>query len=105
MSRARSGRDDSKPVGIWLRVSTDDQARGESPEHHHRRAEAFAESKGWEVVTVYDLGGWSGKSVKDHPECKRMLRDVATGRISALVFSKLARFARNTRELLEFRDH
>lgn len=21
-------------IGIWLRVSTDDQAQGESPEHH-----------------------------------------------------------------------
>jgi site-specific DNA recombinase len=94
-----------RSVGIWLRVSTEDQVRGESPEHHRRRAEAFAEAKGWDVATVYDLGGWSGKTVKDHPECKRMLRDVAAGRISALVFSKLARFARNTRELLEFRDH
>lgn len=92
-------------VGIWLRVSTEDQVRGESPEHHHRRAAAYAEAKGWSVATVYDLGGWSGKTVKDHPECRRMLHDIAAGRISALVFSKLARFARNTRELLEFRDH
>jgi hypothetical protein len=26
--------DKSKPVGIWIGVSTEDQARGESPEHH-----------------------------------------------------------------------
>ena len=24
----------TKNVGIWIRVSTEDQARGESPEHH-----------------------------------------------------------------------
>jgi site-specific DNA recombinase len=95
----------ARSVGIWLRVSTEDQVRGESPEHHRRRAEAYVEAKGWDVATVYDLGGWSGKSVKDHPECRRMLQDVAAGRVTALVFSKLARFARNTRELLEFRDH
>jgi hypothetical protein len=23
-----------KSVGIWIRVSTEDQAKGESPEHH-----------------------------------------------------------------------
>lgn len=27
-----------KPVGIWIRVSTEDQAKGESPEHHEKRA-------------------------------------------------------------------
>jgi len=26
-----------KPVGIWIRVSTEDQAKGESPEHHEKR--------------------------------------------------------------------
>ena len=27
-----------KRVGIWIRVSTEDQAKGESPEHHEQRA-------------------------------------------------------------------
>jgi len=27
----------TKMVGLWLRVSTEDQAKGESPEHHERR--------------------------------------------------------------------
>jgi hypothetical protein len=31
---------DRKTVGIWIRVSTEDQAKGESPEHHERRAQA-----------------------------------------------------------------
>jgi site-specific DNA recombinase len=38
------------------------------------------------------------------PETQRMLADVASGHITGLVFSKLARLARNTRELLEFAD-
>ena len=33
-----------------------------------------------------------------------MLRDVKSRRITALIFSKLARLARNTKELLEFAD-
>lgn len=98
-----------KTVGIWIRVSTEDQAAGESPEHHEKRARFYAESKGWEVAEVYNLAGVSGKAVLDHPETKRMMADVKSGKITGLIFSKLARVARNTRELLDiadfFRDH
>jgi site-specific DNA recombinase len=91
-------------VGIWIRVSTEDQARGESPKNHEHRARMYAELKGWNVVELYDLSGVSGKTVLDHPEAKRMLTDVASGRIKALIFSKLARLARNVRELLDISD-
>jgi site-specific DNA recombinase len=99
---SRTSGEEGKRVGLWIRVSTEDQAKGESPEHHEARARMYAESKGWIPVTVYDLAGVSGKSVMDHPEAKRMLQDVREGSISGLIFSKLARFARNTRELLDF---
>ena len=92
------------PTAIYLRVSTLDQAQGESPEHHEKRARLYAEMKGWEVVEVYDLCGVSGKSVMEHPETKRMIEDVKVGRIKALIFSKLARLARNTKELLELSE-
>lgn len=92
-------------VGIWIRVSTEDQAKGESPKNHETRARMYAELKGWNVVELYDLSGVSGKSVIDHPEAKRMLNDVTSGKIQALIFSKLARLARNVRELLEISDH
>src|SRR5580698_2451982 len=93
-----------KQVGIWIRVSTEDQAKGESPEHHEKRARLYAESKGWEVVTVYHLEALTGKSVMEYAETKRMLKDIRSSTISGLIFSKLARFARNTEELLEFAD-
>lgn len=99
-----TARDLPKAVGIWIRVSTEDQVRGESPEHHERRARAYADAKGWHVVEVYRLEAVSGKSVMGHVEAHRMLADVRGGRISALIFSKLARLARNTRELLEFAE-
>jgi site-specific DNA recombinase len=101
-SRSKDGM--SKQVGIWIRVSTEDQARGESPEHHEKRARAYAEAKGWTVREVYHLEAVSGKSVIGHPEAKRMLEHVTSGRITGLIFSKLARLARNTRELLDFGD-
>jgi len=94
-----------KNVGIWIRVSTEDQAKGESPAHHLERAKAYAVSRGWTIKEVYDLAGVSGKSVKDHTEAKRMLADVKRGHVNGLIFSKLARLARNTKELLEFSDY
>lgn len=94
-----------KKVGIWIRVSTEDQARGESPEHHEKRARMYAEVKDWKIITVYHLEGVSGKSVVDHPEAQRMMHDVQHGRIDALIFSKLARLARNTKQLLDFADY
>ncbi len=89
----------NKEVGIWIRVSTDDQAAGDSPEHHEHRARSFAQSRGWQVKELYDLAGISGKSVMNHPEAKRMLADIKRGHITGLIFSKLARICRNKREL------
>jgi site-specific DNA recombinase len=93
-----------KRVGIWIRVSTEDQAKGESPQHHEQRAREYAKFNEWTVVEVYDLAGVSGKTVMENDEAKRMLADIRRGHISGLIFSKLARLARNTKELLEFAD-
>ncbi len=91
-----------KRVGIWIRVSTEDQKRGDSPEHHLDQAKTYAKLHDYEVSEIYDLTGVSGKTVKDHPETQRMLMDIHRGHITGLIFSKIARFARNTIELLEF---
>ena len=96
--------DKPKAVGIWIRVSTKDQAKGESPEHHEKRARYYAESKGWKIKEVYHLEGVSGKSVMDHPETQKMIKAIKSGHITGLIFSKLARLARNTRELLDFSE-
>src|ERR1700693_4859949 len=93
-----------KAVGLWIRVSSEGQVKGESPEHHEKRARLYAEAKGWDIIEVYRLEAISGKSVMEQPETKRMLKDVKAGKISGLIFSKLARLARNTKELLEFAE-
>jgi len=94
----------NKKIGIWIRVSTDFQVKDESPEHHEQRARYYAKSRDWDVVEVYRLDAISGKTVMDHPETQRMLSDIREGHITGLVFSKLARLARNTKELLEFAE-
>ena len=124
-------KEDTKQVGIWIRVSTEDIDTGDTAkkrvktetiepgddngsekqstmaerlEHHEKRARYYAESREWEVVEVYRLEATSGKSVIGLPETNRMLADIKSGRITGLIFSKLARLARNTKELLEFAD-
>ena len=57
----------TKKVGVWIRVSTEEQAGGESPEHHEKRGRYYAEAKGWEVVEVYNLEAVSGNSVMGQP--------------------------------------
>jgi site-specific DNA recombinase len=95
---------EQKNIGLWIRVSTDMQVQDDSPEHHEKRARNYAEAKGWNVVTVYRLDALSGKSVMDYEETKRMLKDIQSGAISGIIFSKLARLARNTKELLEISE-
>jgi site-specific DNA recombinase len=86
-------------------VSTEDQVRGESPEVHEKRARMYAEARGWKVREIYRLDAVSGKAVIEHPEAKRMLADIRSQHITGLgVFSKRARLACNTRELLDFAD-
>ena len=95
-----------KRIGIWIRVSTDRQVEGDSPEHHKQRAQHYIDSKeGWQAIEVYQLDAMSGKSITDYAETKRMLADIKSGHITGLVFSKLARVARNVRELLDLADY
>lgn len=48
----------NKRVGIWLRVSTEDQVRGESPEHHEKRArgQRYRPSRQKEVLLLLAQG-------------------------------------------------
>jgi hypothetical protein len=55
-------------VGIWIRVSTEDQAKGESPEHHEHRARLYAEARGWRVREVYHFEVVSESPSSDRPD-------------------------------------
>lgn len=92
-------------VGLFIRVSTVDQAKGESPKIHEERGMLYAKSKGWNVVRVYNLAGVSGKSTRYHSQTEKMLADVEDGTITGLIFSQLSRLARNTEELLYYANY
>jgi site-specific DNA recombinase len=44
-----------KALGIWIGVSTEDQARGESPEHHEKRTRFCAEAATGGIVPSLPL--------------------------------------------------
>ena len=96
--------DEGKKVGIWIRVSTEMQVKDESPEVHEFRAKSYAESRGWEVAKIYRLDAVSGKAVLSHKTTRAMMKDVENQEIDALVFSKLARLGRDTREVFTIAD-
>jgi len=93
-----------KEIGIWIRVSDIKQVETESNLHHEIRAKSFAKSRDWKVKKTYHLDALSGKSIMGYSETKRMLSDIKAGVISGIVFSKIARLARNTRELIEISE-
>lgn len=95
---------DNIKAGIWIRVSTELQVKVESPKHHEIRARQYINARGWDLIKIYHLDGVSGKTVMKHPETQRMLKDVRDGVINCLIFTKLSRLGRSTKELLEFAE-
>ncbi|WP_340201976.1 recombinase family protein [Ascidiimonas sp. W6] len=93
-----------KVIGIWVRVSSTMQVDKESHLHHEMRAKSFVKSRDWKIGKIYRLEALSGKSIMGYEQTKQMLHDVKTGAITGLVFSKIARLARNTKELIEISE-
>lgn len=90
-------------VGLFIRVSTLDQANNSnSVENHIERGKLYAQSRGWNVVEIYNLAGVSGKSTINHQQTNKMFDDIISGKIEAVIISSLSRLARNTSELLQY---
>lgn len=84
----------ARPVGLWVRVSTDMQVKADSPANQLARLREYVKSKGWKETALYQLDGVSGAISLEHPEAKRMLRDLEAGTIKALLATRFARVAR-----------
>jgi site-specific DNA recombinase len=98
-----------KRIGIWVRVSSPTSVQKENHIHHEMRAKAFIKQRGWKVEKIYRLKGMTGKSIDGYDETQEMMDDIKNNRIDGLVFTKIARLARNTSELINiakfFREH
>ena len=87
---------DKKIAGIYIRVSTEDQAReGFSLPEQEKRLRAMCEYKNYEVYDVYEERGISAKTGNYRPEFERLLQDVRDKKVNTIVVLKLDRLTRS----------
>ena len=91
-----------KNAGIYIRVSTDDQARaGFSLPEQKEKLLSLCEFKGYNVFKVYEDAGISAKDMEHRPAFQEMLQDMRDGKINYIVAYKLDRVTRSVRDLEE----
>lgn len=84
-------------VALYIRVSTEEQSiRGLSLEAQEEDLRAYAHDKGWAIVGTYiDAGKTARKRLDKREEFCRMIRDVESGMIDRILFTRLDRWFRN----------
>ena len=88
--------EEKKKCGLYMRVSTEDQAReGFSLPEQKERLEAFCKFKGYEIVDYYEDAGISAKTGNHRPEFERLKEDIKAKRINTIVALKLDRITRS----------
>lgn len=89
-------KDEKKKCGLYMRVSTEDQAReGFSLPEQKERLESFCKFKGYEIIDYYQDAGISAKTGNHKPEFERLKDDIKAKRINIIVALKLDRITRS----------
>lgn len=88
--------EEKKKCGLYMRVSTEDQAReGFSLPEQKERLEAFCKFKGYEIIDYYQDAGISAKTGNYRPEFERLKEDIKAKKINTIVSLKLDRITRS----------
>ena len=88
--------EEKKKCGLYMRVSTEDQAReGFSLPEQKERLESFCKFKGYEIIDYYQDAGISAKTGNHRPEFERLKDDIKTKKINTIVALKLDRITRS----------
>ena len=88
--------DEKKIAGLYIRVSTEDQAReGFSLPEQEKRLRAMCEYKGYEIYKVYKDAGISAKTGNKRPAFEELLQDVKDKKCNTIVVLKLDRLTRS----------
>ena len=88
--------EDKKKCGLYMRVSTDDQAKeGFSLPEQKERLEAFCKFKNYEIIDYYEDAGISAKTGNHRPEFERLKNDIKAKKINTIVALKLDRITRS----------
>ena len=98
--------EEKKLCGIYMRVSTEDQAReGFSLPEQKERLEDYCKFNGYKIVEYYTDAGISAKTGNHRPEYDRMLEDGKQGKINMIIALKLDRITRSTRDWETLMDY
>ena len=88
---------------IYIRVSTDDQKKGFSPDNQKRACLEYAQNQSYHVKKIFDDSGRSGRTT-DRPDFQEMLNRIKNNKeIESIIFYKIDRFARNVSDFSETR--
>lgn len=91
---------EQKIAGIYIRVSTEDQAReGFSLGEQEEKLRQLCKYKEFEIFKIYKDAGISAKDMEHRPGFQEMLEDMKQGKINYIVAYKLDRVTRSVRDL------
>ena len=94
-----------KIAGIYIRVSTEDQAReGFSLGEQEEKLRQLCSFKDFKVYKVYQDRGISAKDMEHRPGFQQMMDDMRKGKINYIVAYKLDRVTRSVRDLEQLID-
>lgn len=92
--------EEKKIAGIYIRVSTEDQAReGFSLGEQEEKLRQLCSFKEYQIFKVYQDAGISAKDTEHRPGFQQMMNDMRKGKINYIVAYKLDRVTRSVRDL------
>ena len=86
-------------VALYARVSTEQQVDNYSIDFQKERTKAFCVSKGWDNITEYIDGGFSGSNTQ-RPALQKLIKDINKGMIDVVIVYRLDRLSRSQRDTL-----
>ena len=88
--------DEKRICGLYLRVSTEDQAKvGFSLPEQRKCLKGLCDYKGWQIYDYYEDAGISAKTGNTRPQFDRMIEDAKRKKINTVLAIKLDRLTRS----------
>jgi len=87
-----------KTCYTYIRVSTDEQKKGYSPDNQIRQIREYAKVHDFQIKRIFDDSGKSGRTTGKRIEIQQLLVAVKENPVDAVIIYKIDRFARNLKD-------
>ena len=96
---------DEVKVGIYVRLSRDDERQGESMSIENQKLilADYCNQRNWKIVDTYADDGYTGLNFS-RPQVQRLIGDAKSGKINTILVKDLSRFGRNYAECGQYID-